>query len=622
MLTSRYVLKEVIGTGRSGTVWLAHDTVLGQDVALKPQRVAGDREVAARRRFGEPRAMARFRDHPHVVTLFNVVTAPRDEDGGGDGEGEGEEAPWLIMEYVPGGGLDQQPLMSPERAAGVGAHVADALAALHEAGIVHCDVKPANIGLTRRGTAKLLDFGAAYRIGGGTETVTANGPNSYTPAYAAPELALGEVPRPASDVFCLGATLYALVTGSPPRGDRSRGEEDAEAEVTEPLDVFEKAQQGLVAMDAEAVGPLNRVLTAMLQRDPALRPSAVEARRLLAAIAERAERSGKRRWRWPMLAAVATGVAVPLGVTLTLTLVLGAGKGERMTLIGDPLTVDLCELHDLDALEGFGEVELDRDYGNFDRCDVIVRPSERTRIDVSIALHPGGTSEEGLPAETRGRVVIESRESEDDECARWLRPLDTADTLQLGVRVNDESEEGERLEGGSRRLCEVASSVADSLAAQLNEGPVPRRAQEYPQDSLARRSACGLLDVATLRDVVPGIGDRPERGVASWDCEWTDTVEGVSVTVHFDRDKAAQVRDNSEVSFTHGYATYREPEGNEEDSCTVRVVYREYPGQDSDRAVEMVRLFVEGPTSEYPTEELCAMASRLTDAAAARLPPR
>ncbi|NGO14490.1 serine/threonine protein kinase, partial [Streptomyces sp. HC44] len=81
----RYVLKEVIGVGRSGDVWRAHDTVVGQDVALKPERLEGDRETAVRRLLGEPRAMAKFRDHPHVVTLFDVVTVRQDADGDGDG---------------------------------------------------------------------------------------------------------------------------------------------------------------------------------------------------------------------------------------------------------------------------------------------------------------------------------------------------------------------------------------------------------------------------------------------------------------------------------------------------------------------------------------------------------
>jgi serine/threonine protein kinase len=266
----RYVLREVIGTGRGGEVWLAHDTVVGQDVALKPERTGGADETAVRRLLGEPRAMAKFRDHPHVVTLFDVVTGKQDETGA--------QTYWFVMECVPGGGLDRQPAITPVRAARIGAQIADALAALHASGIVHCDVKPANIGLGRHGTAKLLDFGAAYRVGG-SETITVNGPFSFTPDYAAPELARGNVPRPASDVFCLGATLHALVTGAPPRGDVDPGDAGPtgdEGDESERLRYW-KAEQGVVDLDAAAVGPLHPVLTAMLQRDPRLRPDAREA---------------------------------------------------------------------------------------------------------------------------------------------------------------------------------------------------------------------------------------------------------------------------------------------------------------------------------------------------------
>lgn len=323
----RYVLKEVIGAGRGGDVWLAHDTVLGQDVALKPERVEGDRETAVRRLLGEPRALAKFRDHPHVVTLFDVVTVPSDGDTEGDPAGDAGETYWFVMEYVPGGGLDRQPPMSPERVARIGAQLADALAALHEAGIVHCDLKPANVGLTRRGAAKLLDFGAAYRAGG-SETITANGPYSFTPDYAAPELARGNVPRPASDVFCLAATLYALVTGSPPRGGEPGADGDGAGAAGEDQDrlTYWKAEQGVVEMDAAAVGPLHPVLGAMLRRDPRQRPDAAEAGRLLAAVAEHgapdpdgrpaAPGGGRPRRRRRALLAAALGVGAAIVLSL------------------------------------------------------------------------------------------------------------------------------------------------------------------------------------------------------------------------------------------------------------------------------------------------------------------
>jgi serine/threonine protein kinase/outer membrane protein assembly factor BamB len=306
-VADRYALERVIGKGRGGQVWLAHDEYLGQDVALKPVQIEddrGDREAIVRRLRAEPRALAKFRDHPHVVTLHTI---------------EETDTFWLVMEYVPGGGLNGQRLF-PVQAARVGMQIADALVALHAAGIVHCDIKPANIGMTEQGKAKLLDFGAVHRFGS-TQTVSANGRLSYTPVYAAPELIRG-TPLPASDIFCLGRTLHALVTGEPGRRTTEHGD------VADARLAYLKARRGAADVDAEAVGPLHLALTAMLQPDPADRPDATEARRLLHDIVEPASSPPpppppprlpppppfsptppKRKWRGP-LAALAIAVTV------------------------------------------------------------------------------------------------------------------------------------------------------------------------------------------------------------------------------------------------------------------------------------------------------------------------
>ncbi|GAA2403640.1 hypothetical protein GCM10010191_09010 [Actinomadura vinacea] len=176
----------------------------------------------------EARALARF-SHPHVVTLYDAVR----EKG----------TSWLVLEYVPSGSLDRWPTIEPALAARIGAQIADALAALHAEGIVHCDIKPGNIVITENGSAKLTDFGAAYRVEG-RETITPNAGIGYTRAFAAPEV-VRRRPEPASDVFSLGATVYALVVGEPPR----QGDGDRFADV----------------------GPLGEVLEAMLR--PSRSPS-------------------------------------------------------------------------------------------------------------------------------------------------------------------------------------------------------------------------------------------------------------------------------------------------------------------------------------------------------------
>ncbi|MDT0268559.1 serine/threonine-protein kinase [Streptomyces sp. DSM 44915] len=673
----RYVLQRVIGGGRSGEVWLAHDPLVGEDVALKPGRDAGS--GATDRPPGEPRALAKFRDHPHVVTLLDVVSLPPDagRDGAGSGAGSGP-AYWFVMEYLPGGGLDRQPPLPPARAARIGAQLADALGALHTAGIVHCDLKPANIGLSRRGAAKLLDFGAAYRFRG-TETVTVNGPFSFTPDYAAPELARGAIPQPASDVFGLAATLHALVTGRPPRGDAGAGDQDDETgsgtsggsgdgtgsgsgDGTDEQDAellrYWQAEQGLVELATEELGPLRPVLAAMLRRDPRQRPDAAEAGRLLATVAdaaptgeaagtaEEADRAAEPaaaaepgtaaeptegppagpRWRhrprrrWP-LAAGAAGIA---GLIAGVLLFPSDGDdaqadrespaGAAASLIGDPHTADLCAPLEAADLETLGRHKIDVDFGNFDLCEANVEPAGGSRIDVSVQLRPGARPEAASLTRTLGEIGVVEERPEDDECAQTLVPPGTGvDDPVLVVRAN--LERG-TVTGGSLALCSVADQVALSTAEILNAGPLPRRAVPLPDSSLVWADACALLDAEALA-AVPGLAeDEPEVGVERWECEWASEEHGLEAEVVFHRD---QPRDASHGTPTrlHGYEAVVAAEP-EQERCTVFVEYRRYGGVNAETYAEMVRLHVRGAE---PMDTLCAMATGLADAASAELPP-
>jgi serine/threonine protein kinase len=187
-----------------GAVWLGTDRVLGRQVAIKRLGLAPgvgtpDLERAER----EARLAARL-NHPHVVAVFDLVV-------------EGDDH-WLVMEYVEGRTLAelvrQDGALTPDQAAPLLRQAADALAAAHDSGIVHRDVKPSNILVTAEGQVKLSDFGIARAEADASLTQT--GLVTGSPSYLAPEVASGQLATAAADVWSLGATAFHALAGRPP----------------------------------------------------------------------------------------------------------------------------------------------------------------------------------------------------------------------------------------------------------------------------------------------------------------------------------------------------------------------------------------------------------------------
>ena len=202
VIGGRYVLLHQIGQGGMGAVWLARDELLGREVALKRIGLFPGGDTPGLVRAQREATLAARLNHPHVVAVFDFVS-------------EGEEQ-WLVMEHVVGADLAELVTDSglrPGEAARLLAQVAEALTAAHEAGIVHRDVKPSNILVTADGTAKLTDFGIARAR---DSTLTASGVVAGSPAYLAPEVAIGSPATEASDVWSLGATLYQALSGRQP----------------------------------------------------------------------------------------------------------------------------------------------------------------------------------------------------------------------------------------------------------------------------------------------------------------------------------------------------------------------------------------------------------------------
>jgi hypothetical protein len=268
-LAGRYRLVEQLGRGGMGVVWRAVDEVLGREVAVKELRTYTDSSAPELadltvRMQREARAAARVR-HPGVVAVHDVA--------------EHEGRPVIVMELVDGPSLDDvlstRGVMDPREAAGIGASVLEALGAAHRAGVLHRDVKPGNVLLDRSGRVVLTDFGIAAMDDpgdGSTSRLTRSGEIVGSLDYLAPERAQGNDPGPASDVWALGATLYAAVEGSSPFR-RTSTWSTLTAIVAEPLPEPRRA------------GPLAPVLRQLMHKDPARRPDADAAARMLSAVA-------------------------------------------------------------------------------------------------------------------------------------------------------------------------------------------------------------------------------------------------------------------------------------------------------------------------------------------------
>ncbi|WP_280421235.1 serine/threonine-protein kinase [Nocardia carnea] len=265
LIAGRYRLTDPIGTGAMGVVWRALDIRLQRTVAVKqvllgPNLTEQQTAEARKRALREGRIAARLH-HPNAISVFDVA----DEDG----------QPWLVMEYMNAPSLANRlnldGTLAPLKVAELGAQAAAALAAAHDAGIVHRDVKPANLLVGDDGTVKITDFGISRATG--DVTVTATGFLAGTPAYLAPEVARGEQPIPASDVFALGSTLYHAITGRPPFGDGDN-----------PLAVLHAVAGGQVE-PPEGAGALGPVVMRLLATEVANRPTMDEARVMLEEVA-------------------------------------------------------------------------------------------------------------------------------------------------------------------------------------------------------------------------------------------------------------------------------------------------------------------------------------------------
>jgi eukaryotic-like serine/threonine-protein kinase len=239
VIDSRYTLVEPLGGGGMAEVYLAHDEVLDRDVALKLLRsqYADDEEFVER--FRREAQSAASLSHPNIVSIYD---RGRSEDG----------AYYIAMEHVPRGTLkdriSRDGALEPGMAAGVALQISDALQVAHDNGVIHRDIKPQNVLVTKTGDVKVTDFGIARAA---SSPLTATSAVLGTAGYMSPEQAMGKPVGPQSDLYSLGVVLYEMLTGDIPYRAESpiaqammhvneppRSLREANPEVPEPLDAL------------------------------------------------------------------------------------------------------------------------------------------------------------------------------------------------------------------------------------------------------------------------------------------------------------------------------------------------------------------------------------------------
>jgi hypothetical protein len=260
LVAGRYRLGQVIGRGGMGVVWRARDVLLDRDVAVKevvwlPHFTERQQQAACHRATMEAQMAARL-NHPNVIRIFDIV----EEDG----------HPWIVMELLPFQSLrdvvQEQGPLTPTRAARVGLGIVAALRAAHVEGIMHRDVKPANILVGPDDRVVLTDFGIARAAD--SATLTTSGVLIGSPSYIAPERARGGQSVAAGDLWGLGASLYTAVEGRPPF-ERDSALASITAVVTDEPE------------PAPHAGPLWPVISGLLRKDPGERLDTAQTEQML-----------------------------------------------------------------------------------------------------------------------------------------------------------------------------------------------------------------------------------------------------------------------------------------------------------------------------------------------------
>ena len=522
----RYAVLEPVGSGGMAEVYRARDELLGRDVAVKVLNDRLSRDKSFVERFKREAQSAANLNHPNVVSLYDY--------GADDG------AYYIVMEYIEGKSLGDMVAESgallPERAAEIAADVAAALERAHSSGLVHRDIKPTNIMVTRTGQTKVTDFGIARALGQSSEQtqMTQTGMVIGTAAYLSPEQAQGNPVDARSDVYSLGCVLYEMLTGRPPFAGETplaiaykHVREDPGAPSAVNADV--PRELDAVTLKALSKNPDNRYSSAHEMREDLQRFLAgqqVHATPLMATqtvvappvssgtqVISRTEREYEppppepRRAGWYVLAALLILAMFGLGAYLLANNLLG-GEGVRV-----PNVLRLTEERATETLENRGfEVEVEDGASKRPEGQVFRQEpegggeaDEGSVVTIYVSTGPGPVEVPNLVGLSIGDAREVLRESD-------LKVGDITDQasedVEEGEVLSQFPEEGREVESGSAIDLVVSSGPEEILA--------PSVIGQSQADAEAEIEAAGLtVSVLTAPNDAPAgevIAQDPDQG--------------------------------------------------------------------------------------------------------------
>ncbi|MFD9891425.1 serine/threonine-protein kinase [Amycolatopsis sp. NPDC059027] len=580
----RYRLDEHCGSGRTGVVWRAYDRRLRRTVALKRSHAPlhGTQRSLLRR---EAETAARI-SHPNAIAVFDVVN---------------DDGCWLVMEYLPSESLAEilwrDGPLTPERTARVGRQIAAALSAAHAVGMLHGDVQPGTILVAEEDLAKLSDFGISVWQ---EVTLTADGKVGGTPGCLAPEVADGAPVSKASDVFSLGATLFAAVEGNSPWGDG------------DPAEVLARARRARIG-EMHRAGPLAPLLSEMLAERPRKRPDAEQVwQRLVQATGEWSpppviqEPPRRPWWRRPGYWGIATAA---LALIVVLAYVIGGSSpgptpSAAADAIGDPRTAAPCSLTDEGGLRRFGRTTVYESYGNFNRCDIEIAVGADKPVDVKTELN---NARPPVPVRP-GTFEVVANPGEDGKCVRRIL-VSAEHEVEVSAELDDPPPAVD--------LCAIADVATSAATERLHRGTLDRRDRPFAEGSLAMTDACALPTGDALSRL-PGVNaHRPKPGFGNWECRWDSTLKKATLHILYDQHHSPNAADGRPIRLA-GHDAFVEPGDYGPRSCVVRTVHRAFSDRRGDSKVELVLVAVTG--EEGPGFDYCAIATAVSEAVATRLP--